>query len=267
MEAGPREWGGPGAPRWPRVHSSWWPTHCPAPPPGPRLTHRTPRLWVFRSGPSRVRRNLRGGVGRAWAGPSVHVTRVGGAEPEPLPAAGAAMRARGLSCCAVLLVLGLCCVHSRNVLLMVGECRRPRHPSCCGIHTKCVRPSRFCPARSGPALLHLSSEQQGNPWAPAPYAELGGSLTPEKLPKERLASVRVPESLQDVPAQPPPHPCWPKGAALHGPPKLPQPLLETSNPSSILETSCLDNSVLLRSGPGPGPHFLINSWCQGRPVG
>lgn len=35
------------------------------------------------------------------------------------------MHTEGLSCCVVFLLLGLCSVHSRNVLLMVGECRRP----------------------------------------------------------------------------------------------------------------------------------------------
>lgn len=37
------------------------------------------------------------------------------------------MRPGALSCCVALLVLGLCGAHSRNVLLIVGECRRPWH--------------------------------------------------------------------------------------------------------------------------------------------
>lgn len=57
----------------------------------------------------------------------MHVT-VGGAEPEPLILTRAAMHRPGLAFCIVLLVLGRHCgARSRNVLLIVGECRRPWH--------------------------------------------------------------------------------------------------------------------------------------------
>lgn len=51
----------------------------------------------------------------------MHVT-VGGPGPEPSTQTVAAMRSPGPARCVLLLVLGLCGAHSRNVLLIVGEC-------------------------------------------------------------------------------------------------------------------------------------------------
>lgn len=143
-----------------------------------------------------------------------------GDEPEPLSLTGAAMHRPGLACCTVLLVLGFCGVHSRNVLLIVGECRRPWHghqllppevatrlfpatgpcwpqflaepPGARPFLVIPVWPSRFCPRQSGSALPHLKSELPGRPCGSrllrlGGSAELESSQTSEKVPEKRIA--------------------------------------------------------------------------------
>lgn len=129
------------------------------------------------------------------------------------------MHRPGLACCVVLLVLGPCGAHSRNVLLIVGECRRPWHghlllPRCghsaLPRHWPMLTPARQFlaeppvaglflvtlkasgPPQSGSAPPHLKSELPGRPRGPqllmlGCFAELGGSQISEKVPEKRMA--------------------------------------------------------------------------------